>query len=76
MARCVTFIRSARPSPLPVRPVHDSRTRSGQVYTGTKVKRPPRTGFLKSLQSHAVWIHTHPMDWLVLNVLVLGFQQK
>ena len=52
------------------------RPRSGQIDTGTKVKRPPRTGFLKYLQSQTVWIHTHPAVLSCLKHTGVGIQQK
>lgn len=54
----------------------DCRPWSGQIYTGTKVKRPPRTGFLKCLQSQTVWIHTHPARLAHYNILLLGLDRN
>lgn len=41
-------------------PQADCPPSSGQIYTGTKVKRPPRTGFIKCLQFSLTLL-----DWLI-----------
>ncbi len=55
---------------------HADCWRSGQIYTGTKVRRPPRTGILKRLQSQTVWIHSNSARLAHENILVLGFNRN